>query len=249
MKTLAIVQAREGSTRFPGKVFEDILGTPMWRVVWDRAKAIMGPQNAVVAWPGSRENENDVLSRFIRVLSEYSVDYTSVVRFTADCPLLDKDYSQHLIWLFQELRARNIDGKAVELLATHPDLDGLDTEIFTRHALMEANDNARGSDREHVTSWMRRNIPTKIVTMPLLGGPIRWSVDDPSGLDFVRRVMGTCADCALGVPHHSNASASIGGSDRSLVIDLHVGPGGGLVECTSADILRERIGPEWAYSS
>jgi spore coat polysaccharide biosynthesis protein SpsF (cytidylyltransferase family) len=248
MKTLAIVQARENSSRLPGKVRMYIQGSPMVTRVAMKVAAIVGRTQMVVAWPAPGENEEDVLSRFVRVLSRHSSDYTAIARFTADCPLLDTAYSNHLIGLFQYLRAENAT-QAPELLATHPDLDGLDTEIFTRHALMEANDNARGADREHVTSWMRRHIPTKIVTMPLLGGPIRWSVDDAGGLEFVRRVTGACADCALGVPHHSNSSVDIGGPDRSMVIDLHVGVGGGLVECTAADILRERMGPSWAYSS
>ena len=249
VKTLAIVQARLGSSRLPGKVLMDIAGESMLSMVLSKVRLITSSDDFALAMPFRNENEDDVLSRFVRVLNNRSGDYTSIARFTADCPLLDVAYSQHLIGMFQQLRATNSDGKAVELLATHPDLDGLDTEVFTRHALMEANDNARGADREHVTSWMRRHIPTQIVTMPLLGGPIRWSVDDAGGLEFVRRVVGACPDCALGVPHHSNAGASIGGADRSLVLDLHVGEGGGLVECLAADILRERLGAEWAYSS
>ena len=259
MKTLAIVQARMQSTRLPGKVLMAVGRYPMLHLVLERAGRMVGDDCVVLAipvntpalrsaWPQVVEGpEHDVLTRYVQVARQYEAD--AYVRFTADCPLLDVAYAQHLIGWFQHLRAENSHGTAPALLATSPDLDGLDTEVFTRQALLDADANARGADREHVTSWMRRHLPTQLATMPLLGGPIRWSVDDAGGLEFVRRVVGACADCAVGVPHHTNAGSSIGGVDRSLVLDLHVGEGGGLVECTSADILRERMGSSWRFSS
>jgi hypothetical protein len=59
--------------------------------------------------------------------------------------------------------------------------------------------------------------------------------------DFIQRVYELCDDCRAGVPHHTNAIGSIGGDDgRHLVLDLHVGEGGGLRECLAADAFKER---------
>ena len=46
-----------------------------------------------------------------------------------------------------------------------------------------------------------------------------------------------CRLCTDGVPHHTNATGSIGGADgRHAILDLHVGAGGGLVECEAGDL-------------
>ena len=66
---------------------------------------------------------------------------------------------------------------------------------------------------------------------------------------FSRLVAMQCALCRMGVPHHTNAGSSIGGSDRHFVLDLHESTGGGLEECTAADILQERAGPTWLSTS
>lgn len=105
MKTVAIIQARMGSTRLPGKVLATIAGKPMlWHVVQRtrRAKALDQvivatsdePDDNVVAefctefaidcFRGVKE---DVLDRYYQVARQFS-DAT-IVRITADCPLID----------------------------------------------------------------------------------------------------------------------------------------------------------------
>jgi len=261
MNLLAIVQARLGSTRLPRKIIENV--SPGWAMidaVLARVTAAVGEGRVVLAMPGDERDiwglrpnvpifwgeTEDVLSRYVGASELCEAD--AYVRFTADCPLLDVGISTSVIDLFQMLQRTTGKFPCAEIVSTSPEMDGLDTEVFTYHALMEANEHATGADREHVTSWMKRHLPHTEIRMPRLG-PIRWSVDDADGLEFVRRVYRACPDCAVGVPHHTNAGASIGGADRSLVLDLHVGEGGGLRECTAADILQERVGAQWRYSS
>lgn len=252
MRLLAVVQARMGSTRLPGKALKP-LGDPGWCVldhVLARVAAIVGQDRTVLAIPrGDSElsshwpnvvygPEDDVLERFVEVSLAYpKVD--TFVRFTADCPLLDTDFSAGVI----------ASHRGADITTTVPELDGLDTEVFTRDALFTAHEHATKREREHVTAWMKAgNMIQHRVYMPGFG-PIRWSVDDESGLDFVRRIYAACELCRRGVPHHTNAGSSIGGIDRRIVLDLHVGIGGGLVECTSAEIYQERIGEQWLYTS
>lgn len=226
---LAVIQARDGGTRLPGKIRADIGGASMLAQVVHRVSLTGLP--FVVAMPGPEEAEDDVLSRYTRI-ARRNPEMDAFVRITADCPLLDVSLVGHIVNTFR------LGG--TDFVGTHPDMDGLDCEVFSRSALLACDLAAHGRAREHVTRWMRKNLsPTIINWAP---APLRWSVDDESGLVFVRRVYAACQACAAGTPHHTNAGSSIGGRDRTLVLDLHQVPDGGLVECTAADILRERVG-------
>ena len=230
MSLLVIVQARETGSRLPGKIRSELTpGISMLAHVVARASQL-GP--LVLAMPHEGDNENDVLSRFARV-ARTNPEADAFVRITADCPLFDVSVGAYAIHLFRSA--------ACDAVFTTPEMDGLDVEVFSRTALMMADLNARGRyAREHVTHWMRRNLSPVLIN--LVVEPLRWSVDDAAGLDFVRRVYKACRHCAEGVPRHTNAGGSIGGVDRHLVIELHHTADGGLAECEAHDILKERIG-------
>lgn len=230
MSLLVIVQARETGSRLPGKIRSELTsGISMLAHVVARASQL-GP--FVVAMPEEKDNEADVLSRFARV-ARRNPEADVFVRITADCPLLDVGVCAYLIHVYRQ--------SDVDFVGTTPEMDGLDVEVFSRTALMMTDLNARGRyAREHLTHWMRRNLSPVLVN--LVPQPLRWSVDDAAGLDFVRRVYKACNHCAEGIPRHSNASGSIGGADRHLVIELHHMPAGDLAECTAMDVLKERIG-------
>ena len=231
MSLLVIIQARLSSLRLPNKIGMDIAGASMlWRVV-ERAIRL-GP--LIVAYPPPELKEEDVLGRFARILRK-NPDVDTVVRITADCPLLDVGVGGFVINLYRE-RQNHTD-----FVGTGAEMDGLDVEVFSRTALMMADMNAHGAyDREHLTHWMRRNLGALIVNMAL--SPLRWSVDDNEGLEFVRAVYGACDLCARGVPHHTNSATGIGAADRQLCVDLHQVEDGGLAECQAADLKRKRMG-------
>ena len=54
MSVLAVIPARYGSTRFPGKPLADIAGTPMIERVWRIASAADGVDRTVVATDDAR---------------------------------------------------------------------------------------------------------------------------------------------------------------------------------------------------
>ena len=233
---LTVIQARDGGTRFPGKIRADICGQSMLARVVERVSLIGLP--FVVAMPHPDDNENDVLTRFVR-LARGNPLVDAFVRITADCPLLDVSLAGYCVNLY---RAGGTD-----FVGTTPEMDGLDCEVFSRTALLTCDLAAHGRAREHVTRWMRRNLsPTLVNWAP---EPLRWSVDDESGLDFVRQVYRSCDLCAHAIPHHTNSATGIGGGDRILCVDLHQVESGGLEECRAADILRTRMGAKWKYES
>ena len=107
MKISAIIQARMGSTRLPGKVLMEIEGRPMlWHVV-DRLKHSKKLNDIILAIPDTEKNdvlekfckdnkikcfrgsEEDVLSRYYEAAKNFKCDV--VVRITSDCPLIDPE--------------------------------------------------------------------------------------------------------------------------------------------------------------
>lgn len=235
---LILIQARENSTRFPRKIYELIGHKRMIDHVVDRVRltglkyALCRPQD----WPAVKEE--DVLGRFSALLENLDPggdQYDPVVRVTADCPMLDPGIVSWVLGLYRQ------HGNYA-LVGTSPAWDGLDVEVLSRRALARAHEAAwEPREREHVTLWTRRY--GRCYEIPLEGSPLRWSVDDREGLEFVRAVFNTCVHCRDAVPHHTNSRASIGGSaDRQPVWDLHHLERGDLVECVAADLLMTRTG-------
>jgi len=203
MKTVAIVQARMGSTRLPGKVLMDIAGQPMLRRVIERLKHTkllddiviatstndedkpvikLAEQNKVKSYAGS---PNDVLDRYYQAAKLYKADV--VVRITADCPLIDPQVVDKVIKYY---KAGKYDYVSNVVKPTYP--DGLDTEVFSYRSLTKAWQEAKlTSEREHVTPYIWKN--TAIFK---IGGiqnttdysSLRWTVDDRKDIEFIREV-------------------------------------------------------------
>jgi len=203
VKVAAIIQARMGSARLPGKVMEEIAGKPMLRHILDRLKSAELIHSIVVATTAKAidqpivelakdsgtgiyaGSEDDVLDRYYRAAIKFNVDI--IVRITADCPLIDPKVLDKVI---QRYLQGNCDYVANILNLTYP--DGLDVEVFSRAALERAWKESRlASEREHVTPYIRKN-PEKFrlanVENKVDLSHLRWSVDEKEDLEFVRQV-------------------------------------------------------------
>jgi glutamate-1-semialdehyde aminotransferase/spore coat polysaccharide biosynthesis protein SpsF (cytidylyltransferase family) len=200
---VALIQARMGSSRFPGKVLEDLSGRPMlWHVV-DRVRRARRVERVVVATTDRavddpiarfcaqeniacfRGDEQDVLDRFYQAARADHADV--VVRITADCPLIDPEVIDKVVERFQR---GDCDYVSNAIRYTYP--DGLDTEVFSFAALERAwREAGKPSEREHVTPYLRTgkfrvaNVESEIPVSP---AQYRWTVDHPADLEFVRKV-------------------------------------------------------------
>jgi len=203
MRTVAIVQARMGSTRLPGKVLQDIGGrTMLARVVEQASRAKLldavvvatttGPADEAIVEecrslrvPAFRGSEQDVLDRYHDAAHAHDAD--PVVRITSDCPLLDPDIVDEVISLF---RREGPDYASNVTARTFP--QGLDVEVFSRRALDRAWEDARQPyERVHVTPFIyqhgdRFRLATLKADRDYSG--YRWTVDTPEDLTFVRNV-------------------------------------------------------------
>lgn len=204
MTTIALIQARMGSSRLPGKVLRSIAGRPMIDWVLTRASRAHSLDRVVLAtsehprddalaahvrklgYGVARGSENDVLKRFAHAAQSYGAQV--VVRITADCPLIDPDIIDAVV----ALRAREGSDYASNTdPATFP--DGLDVEVFKAVALARADAEAtRPHDREHVTPYLRRD-PFRRSGLRHdtdLSG-LRWTVDEAADLAVVDRLART----------------------------------------------------------
>jgi glutamate-1-semialdehyde aminotransferase/spore coat polysaccharide biosynthesis protein SpsF (cytidylyltransferase family) len=200
---VALIQARMGSSRFPGKVLEDLAGRPMlWHVV-KRVCRASNVDKVVVATTDQavddpivefceregiscfRGSEQDVLDRFYQAAKVHEADV--VIRITADCPLIDPSVIDKVVTQFGR---GGCDYVCNTIRYTYP--DGLDTEVFSFAALERAWHEAnKPSEREHVTPYLRTgkfrtaNVESEI---PVSSSKYRWTVDHPADLEFVRKV-------------------------------------------------------------
>ena len=203
MSVVCIVQARTGSTRFPGKVLASLAGRPMLAVLLERLVTLRVDRLVVATSdrPGDddvatlaatlgvavvRGSEGDVLDRFGTVLETYPA--TSVVRITADCPLIDPALVSDAIALRDSSDADYVSNT---LIRTYP--DGLDVEVMRAEVLAVARREARDPvEREHVTPFLyRRPGRFRLVALrgPELCGDERWTVDRPEDLQRLDRVL------------------------------------------------------------
>jgi glutamate-1-semialdehyde 2,1-aminomutase len=203
MKVVAIVQARLGSTRLPGKVLKPLGTRSLIGVLLERlskskeiaevlvatsATAINAPLEEHVRSLGFgcfRGDESDVLDRYLRAATASGADV--VVRVTGDCPLIDPDLVDEVVRRF---KATNADYTSNTSPPTFP--DGLDTEVFTYAALERAAREATDPyDREHVTPYLRRSEGFARSVFPGDDdfSSLRWTVDELADYEVVRRVF------------------------------------------------------------
>ena len=166
-RTIAIVQARVGSTRLPGKILKPINGKPAIYWVMARTAAASkvdkvilatskNPENDILAnlakiegWNIYRGNEDDVVSRFIDVAE--IEEPKMVVRVCADNFAIDPDVIDKTI---EHVQQKNLD-------ICNPFLDhqypfGAGAEVATTACLKRVGHTTRDQDpkyREHVFFW------------------------------------------------------------------------------------------------
>ncbi len=203
MRTVAIVQARMGSTRLPGKVMKHIGGMPMIEVLLARLACATQVSEIIVAtsidlgdkiladhvhalgYKCYQGSENDVLDRFVQAAKSVNADV--VVRITGDCPLIDPALVDELV---RQFKVANVDYVSNTSPPTFP--DGLDIEVFTLAALEKAaNETSKPYDHEHVTPYLRefgRFTQAGIQNKEDLSH-LRWTVDEPADFEVVSKIF------------------------------------------------------------
>lgn len=172
MNIVAIVQARLGSSRLPGKVMKKICEKTVLEHVYERLKLSKYLNDIVIATTDKYEDkkiidlckelginyfvgsENDVLSRYYNCAKKYNVDV--VVRITSDCPLIDSKVLDEMLSFYINNKYDLVTNAGDEIYRTYP--RGLDIEIFSFNLLKTAYLNANQNyEKEHVTPYIYEN--------------------------------------------------------------------------------------------
>ena len=203
VSTLAIVQARMSSSRFPGKVLAPLAGEPMIIRQLERIGRAETLDGIVVATSEDATDDQlvrvledngievvrgdltDVLARFITVIDRF--EPTTVVRLTADCPLTSPMVIDRVVARFDE---GDHDYVSNTMTPTYP--DGLDVEVVKASVLREvALLTTDRDEREHVTLGVYRR-PDQYRIGNVVGdgdlSSLRWTVDTPEDYAFVSAV-------------------------------------------------------------
>ncbi len=202
MKVLAIVQARMGSSRFPGKVLERIEDKTLINILLSRLSKAKKINEIILATTSKREelelineaetfgikvfkgSEDNVLERFYAAAKDFKA--TLIVRITGDCPLVDPGLVDEAIQIAKD---KNYDYVSNVSPATFP--DGLDVEVFKIDALKEAFDNAKDPfDLEHVTPYIRNNSMNAFnIENDQDLSLLRWTVDEKEDLEVLKNIF------------------------------------------------------------
>ncbi len=207
-KITAIVQARIGSTRLPGKVMKLLCGKPVLRQVADRLKHSKKIDEIIVATTTLQEDDlienfclenkinyfrgssQNVLSRYYNAAKKYNAKF--IIRVTSDCPFIDPVVIDKMIDVFENENKTGIkiDYLSNTLHRTFP--KGLDAEIFSFDSLKKAYEQAATDyDKEHVTPFLYNN-PHLFKLKNYLNdtdySSFRLTLDTPADYNLINRI-------------------------------------------------------------
>ncbi len=203
MTTVALIQARIGSVRFPNKILKKINNKTTIEILLKRLSKSKLVDKIVVASPQEDKNtdlskeilrlgfkiffgsKDDILDRFYKAAKSYKAK--TIIRITGDCPLIDPSLVDNALDIFFKKKA--------DYLCNNEHLpfpDGLDIEI-TKFALLKKawKKATKPLDREHVTPYISR---LKNINKIMLKGnkeysKIRLTLDYKIDLIFLKKIL------------------------------------------------------------
>lgn len=208
MRTVAIIQARMGSTRLPGKVLMPLADEPALKRVVQRVGAAHGLNEVVVATTTARADdaivelcerekfsvyrgsEEDVLSRYYEAARRFKADI--VVRVSSDCPLFDPEILGEMLGRFEPDYLNNFQRR------TFP--RGFEAEVFTFASLETSQQEAtQPYEREHVTPFIYQH-PDRFKLHCFEGQSgaedltaLRWTLDTAADYEMISAIYNELA--------------------------------------------------------
>ena len=201
---VAVIQARMGSSRLPGKVLIPVAGQPLlWHIIHRLGQCRTVDKIAIAT---SIDPADDAIEQFCaglgvvcvrgplqNVLERYrlaaqATGAQTLLRITGDAPLIDPGLIDYLV---DGLAGGDFVQLEAGALCAHEGAD-----VFSRRALDWLTRHA-GEDeiaREHVTSYFKRHADAvktvHVPAYPPLARPLPYhiSVDEPADLDMLRAV-------------------------------------------------------------
>ncbi len=212
MKTIAIIQARMGSKRLPGKIMMTIGGKTIVEHILSSLKKCKYINTIYLATGSGTENdilkrvteklnvnffkgpEDNVLERFWQVLElekQKNKEYQLIVRICADSPFIDYKEVDNLIKAHQKAQCD------LSINYNHPTglPCGFGVEVISYNALKESYELAETEEhKEHLDEWIlqhpeKYNILKVPVTKSKQCYPINFSIDTQDDFNFVNELV------------------------------------------------------------
>ena len=208
-RVVALVQARMGSSRFPGKMLAPLGGAPILEWVLTRVKGSKYLDQVVLATSDLsrddelvglakrvgvsvyRGSEVDVLGRFSAAAKFYNADF--IVRVCADNPFIDPVEIDRLIKFYKNNPCDYACNHQSRLGNKYA--DGFGAEILSEPLLRYLSDTALElTYREHVTSYLWDNVKRfnlqSVESPPDLSYPeLRFDIDTPEDYEGMQRLI------------------------------------------------------------
>lgn len=205
-RLIAVIQARTGSTRLPGKVLRDLGGRPVLAWVIAAAQASRVCAEVVVATttdPGDdavaslatalgarvvRGPVDDVLTRYLLAVDAIGAEPADgIVRLTSDCPLLDPGIIAMCGQAFAPRRIEYVTTDHENTVA-----HGFDVEVVSVETLRRIDTVATGTDRTHVTSYIAEHADefrTTNVALDPASVDLRVTLDEPADATLLDAIV------------------------------------------------------------
>ena len=202
-KIIAIIQARQTSSRFPNKVIKKICNIPLIIILLLRLSKSKKINKIVLAIPNNKKNlklykiakkwnctifkgdEKNVLKRYYEAAKKFKADV--IVRVTGDCPLIDPKLVDNLINFFIKKKVDYVSNNS-----RHTFPHGLDAEVFNFATLKAAYFEAsKEYQKEHVTYYITENEKFKKadLTSKIDYSNERWTVDKKKDFKLVKLIF------------------------------------------------------------
>jgi len=203
MTVAAIVQARMGSTRLPGKVLRPLAGSSPIALIARRLASSQRIDRIAIATTMERQDDvieveaarlglfcfrgsqHDVLGRYLGASRRLGADV--IVRITGDCPLIDAAVVDRIV---DSQALAGCDYASNTIRRTYP--RGLEAEAVTSEALERLGATAPpGPAREHVT-WLVHQRPGQFSRRSVEdvcdNSDLRWTVDTQDDWLLIERL-------------------------------------------------------------
>ena len=200
-----IIQARMGSSRFPGKVLADLAGKPMIGQLLERLRNVRGVSRLILATSDTekdrplvdycreygvdcfRGSEENVLKRYYDASVRYGLD--AAIRVCGDSPLTDPQGIELLIETY-----KNSESRFVHNRDRNGWISGTAADLISFSALEEALQKAYKPDHfEHIGTYLVEHADD--FKMILIQSPMELqrpdydlSVDHPQDLLEIRKI-------------------------------------------------------------
>ena len=201
----AIIQARMGSSRLPGKVLMklDEKHTVLDYVIKQLSFSKLIDKKIIATTDLEQDNvieqacrnlgleffrgsSDDVLNRYYKCAKKFNVD--NILRITSDCPLIDPEIVDRVIKKYQ---TKEFDYVSNTLIRTFP--VGTDVEIFSFKLLEKSWENSTlPSEREHVTPYIRNkklNCRLGNLENDKKLGQLRWTLDRIEDFELIKKII------------------------------------------------------------